>query len=103
MCSYMAMFPPSMPHVFIRWLTNPGDVVYDPFCGRGTTVLEACVLGRIGLGSDANPLAWVLSSAKADPPTMQALTDRIEQLRSINGRQDTRDEPYNPGISSTQM
>jgi site-specific DNA-methyltransferase (adenine-specific) len=93
MCSYMAMFPPSMPHVFIRWLTNPGDVVYDPFCGRGTTVLEACVLGRIGLGSDANPLAWILTSAKANPPTMQALTDRIAQLRSINGRLDTLDEP----------
>src|SRR5688572_33385007 len=73
LCSYMAMFPPSLPHVFIRWLTKPGDVVYDPFSGRGTTVLEACLQGRIGLGSDANPLAWILTSAKAHPPT--AATD----------------------------
>lgn len=56
LCSYMAMFPPSIPHFFIRWLTEPGDVVYDPFSGRGTTVLEACLLGRRGLGSDANQI-----------------------------------------------
>jgi hypothetical protein len=89
----MAMFPPSMPHVFIQWLTNAGDVVYDPFCGRGTTVLEACVQGRIGLGSDANPLALALTSAKARPPTAEALTKRIAQLRKLNGRLDVDNQP----------
>jgi site-specific DNA-methyltransferase (adenine-specific) len=89
----MAMFPPSIPHAFIRWLTNPGDVVYDPFSGRGTTVLEACALGRIGLGADANRLAWILTSAKANPPTAQALSRRLTQLRSANGRLDVDDEP----------
>src|SRR2546429_5326618 len=69
MCSYMAMFPPSMPHVFIDWLTEQGDVVYDPFSGRGTVPLEAGLMGRVGLGSDANPLAWVLTAAKVDPPS----------------------------------
>lgn len=82
----MAMFPPAVPHVFIQWLTNPGEAVYDPFSGRGTTVLEACALGRVGLGSDANPLAWVLSSAKADPPTHLAISQRLRELRS--GRAD---------------
>src|SRR6267154_1889824 len=94
MCSYMAMFPPSIPHVFIRWLTSPGDVVYDPFSGRGTTVLEACALGRIGLGADANRLAWILTSAKANPPTAQALGRRLAQLRRANGRLDVDDEPH---------
>jgi hypothetical protein len=82
MCSYMAMFPPTLPHYFVTWLTDVGDVVYDPFSGRGTTVLEACLLGRIGLGSDASPLAWVLSSAKAQPPGARVLSRRIEELRS---------------------
>jgi site-specific DNA-methyltransferase (adenine-specific) len=82
------MFPPTIPHFFIKWLTAPGDVVYDPFCGRGTTVLEACSLGRIGLGSDANPLAWVLTSAKAEPPSPSAVGRRLSQLRAINGRLD---------------
>lgn len=81
LCSYMAMFPPSMPHTFIRWLTEPGDVVYDPFAGRGTTPLAACLLGRVGLGSDASPLAWVLSAAKVDPPTAGRLHARLDDLR----------------------
>src|SRR5262249_40268726 len=80
LCSYMAMFPPTLPRVFIEWLTRPGDIVYDPFSGRGTTPLQACLQGRVGLGSDANPLAWVLTSAKADPPTRLELEHRIEEL-----------------------
>ncbi len=85
----MAMFPPTIPHVFIRWLTSPGDTVYDPFCGRGTTVLEACSLGRAGLGSDANPLAWILTSAKADPPSLFAVRRRLAHLRNMQERGDT--------------
>jgi DNA modification methylase len=77
----MAMFPPSIPHFFIRWLTQPGDVVYDPFSGRGTTVLEACLLGRKGLGSDANPLAWTLTAAKSNPPSIERAKNRIGELR----------------------
>lgn len=75
------MFPPHIPRVFIEWLTTLGDVVYDPFSGRGTAPLEACRLGRIGLGSDANPLAYVLTGAKVDPPTMKDISTRLETLR----------------------
>lgn len=91
MCSYMAMFPPTLPHYFVRWLTDLGDVVYDPFSGRGTTVLEACLLGRIGLGSDASPLAWVLSSAKAQPVDARSLTRRLDELRASYQRPQTAD------------
>jgi len=76
------MFPPQVPHVFVRWLTSPGDVVYDPFAGRGTAPMEACRLGRIGWGSDANPLAAALTSAKVDPPTFDELAERTQFLRS---------------------
>ena len=75
------MFPPHVPRVFIEWLTTPGDVVYDPFSGRGTAPMEACRLGRTGLGSDANPLAYVLTGAKVDPPTLEDVVNRVEALR----------------------
>jgi len=81
LCSYFAMFPPHVPRVFIEWLTRPGDVVYDPFSGRGTAPLEACRLGRVGVGSDANPLAYVLTGAKVDPPTIESVYARLEELR----------------------
>jgi hypothetical protein len=54
--------------------------VYDPFSGRGTTVLEACLAGRAGLGSDANPLAWLLTAAKSNPPTANSLRRRLDAL-----------------------
>ena len=37
-CSYMAMFPPSLPHYFIERYSIEGDLVLDPFSGRGTTI-----------------------------------------------------------------
>lgn len=81
LCSYFAMFPPHVPRVFIEWLTKPGDVVYDPFSGRGTAPLEACRLGRMGVGSDANPLAYVLTGAKVDPPELDSLKLRLGYLK----------------------
>lgn len=93
LCSYMAMFPPSMPHVFIKWLTGEGDVVYDPFSGRGTTALEACALGRAGMGSDLNPMANVLTSAKTNPPDCESLDKRMRSLKRHVTCLSTKDEP----------
>src|ERR1035441_6710124 len=42
--SYRACFKPQLPRFFIERLTCPGEVVYDPFMGRGTTLLEAALL-----------------------------------------------------------
>ena len=42
--SYRACFKPQLPAYFINHLTREGDIVYDPFSGRGTTALEAALL-----------------------------------------------------------
>jgi hypothetical protein len=74
------MFPPQLPHIFIRWLTEPDDAVYDPFSGRGTVPLEAVLVGRKGYGSDANPLAAALTKAKVVIPPGVAVTSRLTEL-----------------------
>lgn len=79
-CSYFAMFPPQLPNVFIRWLTEPGDAVYDPFSGRGTVPLEAVLTRRLAYASDANPLAAALSAAKVRIPARSRLRARITHL-----------------------
>ena len=56
MCSYLASFPAALTHAFIARYSRPGDVVLDPFSGRGTTPLQACAEGRIGVGNDLNPV-----------------------------------------------
>jgi len=62
--SFAAKFPPQLPKAFIRGLTSPGDIVLDPMLGSGTTVVEAILEGRIGIGLDIDPLAMFLSNVK---------------------------------------
>ena len=81
MCSYLASFPASLVHAFIARYSRPGDVVLDPFSGRGTTPLQACAEGRIGAGNDLNPFAQILTAAKVDPPTKPDVRTRVASLR----------------------
>ena len=66
--SYRACFKPQLPRFFIERLTIPGQVVYDPFMGRGTTVLEAGLLGRRPVGCDVNPLSALMVGPPLSPP-----------------------------------
>lgn len=81
-CPYFAMFPPSFVERYVLAFSKPGDVVFDPFSGRGTTIFESLLLGRRAFGLDINPVAACVSGAKADPPTRTALVNRIEELRA---------------------
>jgi site-specific DNA-methyltransferase (adenine-specific) len=81
MCSYLASFPAPLAHAFIARYSRPGDVVLDPFAGRGTVPLQACVEGRLGVGNDLNPFAHVLTAAKVDPPTRGEAAARLARLR----------------------
>src|SRR5689334_18917254 len=85
LCSYFAMFPPQLAAVVIRWLSQPGDTIYDPFAGRGTVALEALLNGRVGHGSDANPLAHALTKAKVGIPSEAAVLRRLRELRAHYG------------------
>ena len=81
MCSYLASFPAALTHAFIARYSRPGDVVLDPFSGRGTTPLQACAEGRVGVGNDLNPFAHLLTASKVRPATRPAATTRLTQLR----------------------
>ena len=59
--SYRACFKAQLPEFFISRLTKPGDVVLDPFMGRGTTPVQAALMGRQAFGNDVNPLSVLLS------------------------------------------
>lgn len=78
--SYRESFKPELPDFCIRRFSKPGDVVFDPFCGRGTTVLQANLLGRIGWGSDANPLAVAITKAKSNPVALDEIVLRLNEV-----------------------
>jgi DNA modification methylase len=63
---YPAKLIRHIPYLFLRApeLSNPGDVVLDPFCGSGTVLVEALLNGRHAIGADANPLARLMARVK---------------------------------------
>ena len=78
--SYRACFKPQLPRFFIERLTLPGDAVYDPFAGRGTTLIEAALLGRVPLGCDINPLSSIMTLPRLPPPTTEQVANRLSQI-----------------------
>lgn len=79
--SYRACFKPQLPRFFIERLTKPGDRVYDPFSGRGTTVIEAALCGRNVAANDVNPLSAVLSRSRLNIPSLEQLEERLRSIR----------------------
>jgi DNA modification methylase len=78
--SYRACFKPQLPRFFIERLTKPGELVYDPFMGRGTTLLEAALLNRIPSGNDVNPLSQFLIRPRLSPPSLEAVQQRLSRI-----------------------
>src|SRR5207253_1646810 len=66
--AYRACFKPALPRYFIDKYTNPGDVVYDPFSGRGTTMIEAALTGRKIYSNDVNPISRILTEGRLSIP-----------------------------------
>ncbi len=78
--SFPAKFPPQLPRQFITALTLPEDVVLDPMLGSGTTLVEAYLAGRRGLGFDIDPLALLLSRVKTTSASRETLAQTGTEL-----------------------
>ncbi len=61
---YPCKYIPQIPNTLIQALSTVGETICDPFCGSGTTLVEALRLGRNAIGIDANPLATLICKSK---------------------------------------
>lgn len=83
---YPAKFIPQIPRIIIEKLSSKGDTILDPFCGSGTTLVEANLLGRNAIGIDLNPIATLVSRVKTRRLTLSQLVavrifeEKIETL-----------------------
>lgn len=94
--SYRACFKPQLPAYFITRHTKPGDLVYDPFGGRGTTAVEAALLGRRVASNDVNPLSRIFTEPRLEFPPPDAISERLATLAPRLAGTDTH--PLAPDI-----
>jgi DNA methylase len=83
--SYRACFKAQLPEFFISRLTKPGDVVLDPFMGRGTTPLQATLMQRQPVGNDINPLSTLLARPRLRAVDLQAIGQKLRTVDWSDG------------------
>lgn len=69
---YPAKFIPQIPDFMIDEFSNEGDLIMDPFCGSGTTLVESRIHKRKSIGIDINPIASLVSKVKTTPISKNA-------------------------------
>lgn len=82
--SYRACFKAQLPEFFIKRLTRDGDAVHDPFMGRGTTPVQAALMGRRAFGNDINPLSVLLTRPRLAPISLKGV---VEALKTVDWTQ----------------
>ena len=85
--SYHAKFNPNIPKEFIKKYSCEGDLVLDPFCGSGTTLLEGLKLKRNVIGVDISPIGILCSKVKTavyDKDIIAKLSHKVLDIKESN-------------------
>lgn len=84
-CSYQgSFFPPLVAHFLDRY--PDAHRILDPFCGRGTVLLEGVLRNKKVFGTDLSPLAVLLSKVKINCDPLPKVLEEIEGLDLDSGR-----------------
>lgn len=89
--SYRACFKAQLPEFFISRLTKPGDTVFDPFMGRGTTPVQAALMGRQAFGNDINPLSILLTRPRLQPISLLQVAAALDTVDWTKGEIERED------------
>ena len=74
---YLGKFPPQLAEALLRRRFAPGALVYDPFAGSGTTLVEASVLGIDAIGCDVSAFNCLLAEVKTAAPDLDGLSSEL--------------------------
>ncbi|MGA1843363.1 MAG: DNA methyltransferase [bacterium] len=79
-CPYFTMFPLDFPLGILKRRAREGDVVLDPFCGRGTTNFAARLVGLSSLGVDSSPVAVAITASKLVSATVDEILGEARKI-----------------------
>lgn len=89
---YPAKYIPQIPGSLLDYLhIPPHSIVMDPFCGSGTTLLEAAIRGHSAIGTDSNPIATLISRTKCSLLTKEQCAQIDEVLLQLDVFDDAND------------
>lgn len=83
---YPARFSPLFTRAAIEAFTTKNDLVFDPFMGGGTTLVEATAMGRKAVGTDLNSLAVFLAQVKTTVLRAKQLADLRSWAEYASGK-----------------
>lgn len=99
---YPAKFIPQIPTTLMKYFSEEGDVIWDPFCGCGTAVVEAIRKDRHAIGTDLNPLATLMTRAKATPLEPELLShdvrDHLDDVKRAHNFHEEYEVPDIPKL-----
>ena len=78
--NYPAMMIPQIARALLKRYGVEGGWLLDPYCGTGTSLVEASIFGMNGVGCDINPLVRVIATAKTTPISLQTLDLYLKDL-----------------------
>lgn len=85
--TYPAKFIPQLASRLINEYSSEGDIIIDPFMGSGTTIVEAIVNSRIGIGTDINDIAYLIAKVKTTPIQAMKLLQEFNKIEiDLRGR-----------------
>ena len=97
-CAHTSRCSPRNLCVRVWSIFETRKFVLYPFSGRGTTLLESLLLGRKAIAADINPVAYCISAAKANTPSLNDVLAEIDGLEWMYLRRyyDTPTKPTLP-------
>lgn len=94
---YTAKFVPALTQTLIDFFTTEQDLVFDPFCGSGTVLVEAERANRKWLGTDISPLACLISKVKTTKLSEAQMKKALEVEKAVKKE---IEQTYNKGYQT---
>lgn len=79
-CPYPARMHPNVVKILLNQLIKKNSIVYDPYCGSGTVLVESMLHGNYSIGTDTNPLAALISKVKTTPIKAKVLSQTYSKI-----------------------